>query len=309
MSRSLAEVQGWLRGNPSLAEVRARYPREWERVRREVSALEQAEDPQRVRDHLSAIVRTPVETPGRRRPEPQVIADHVHRYLAVTLLETAYLSAATGVTTGKVRLGLLGGLLAQRLLFVRDLERKQVSLFWFRVVWPFVRSRRTLMPLVRLRGFYCFYSRPLVRRLAELIGDRDCLEIAAGDGTLAGFLREAGVRVTATDDHSWSDAVSYPDDVIRLDARKALRSYRPRVVICSWPPPANTFERHVFTTATVELYIVVTTRHELSAGDWAAYRRQQDFDLTDDHDLARLTLPPELDGTVLLFRRRSLCVG
>lgn len=305
MSRRPEEVRDWLRGKPSLVEVRTRYPREWERVRREVSALQGVQDRQRLADHLAAMARSPQETPGRRRPESEVISTQVRRYLAVTLLDQAYLSATTGVRSGTVRLGLVGGLLAQRLLFARDLERKPVSLFWFRVVWPLVRSRRRLMPLVRSQGIYCFYSRPLVRRLAELVGDRECLEIAAGDGTLAAFLRRAGVRITATDDYSWGDAIRYPEQVIHLDARKALRTYQPRVVICSWPPAANTFERHVFTTASVELYIVVTSRHELGAGDWDTYRCQQDFDLTDDRALAELTLPPELDGAVLIFRRRA----
>jgi hypothetical protein len=309
MTRRLAEVQDWLCTKPSLAEVRRRYPGEWERVRREVGALRETPDPQRLKERLATIVQAPVETPGRRRPEREVISTLVHRYLAVSLLDQAYLSATTGVTTGKVRLGLVGGLLAQRLLFARDLERKPVSLFWFRLVWPLVRSRRTLMPLVRSQGIYCFYSRALIRRLAALVGDRDCLEIAAGDGTLARFLRQAGARITATDDHSWGDAVHYPDDVIRLDARKALRTHRPRVVICSWPPAANTFERYVFATPSVELYLVVTTRQELSAGDWDAYRRQEDFELTEDPALARLTLPPELDGTVLLFRRSPQITG
>jgi hypothetical protein len=304
MSRRLQDVQEWLRGKPSLAEVRRDYPAEWEQVRREVAVLQGSQDPQRLKDHLAALVRTPVETPGRRRPEREVISAQVHRYLAVALLDQAYLSATTGVMSGKIRLGLVGGFLAQRLLFVRELERRPVSLFWFRVVWPLVRSRRTLMPLVRQKGIYCFYSRALIRRLADLIGDRSCLEIAAGDGTLTAFLRAAGVQITATDDHSWGDAVHYPEDVVRLDARKALRSYQPQVVICSWPPPANVFERQVFTTASVELYLVITTRHELGAGDWDVYRAQQDFELVDDPRLARLTLPPELDGAVLVFRRR-----
>jgi hypothetical protein len=110
------------------------------RVRREVAVLPAAQDPERLREHLAAMARTPVETPGRRRPEREVISAQVHRYLAVALLDQAYLSATTGVTSGKIRLGLVGGFLAQRLLFVRDLERKPVSLFWFRVVWPLVRG-------------------------------------------------------------------------------------------------------------------------------------------------------------------------
>jgi hypothetical protein len=303
--RRLPDVQEWLRGRPPIAQVRRDFPAEWERVRREVAVLQAARDPERLREHLAAMVRAPVETPGRRRPEREVISTQVHRYLAVALLDQAYLSATTGVTSGKIRLGLVGGFLAQRLLFVRDLERKPVSLFWFRVIWPLVRSRRALMPLVRQKGIYCFYSQPLIRRLAELVGDGSCLEIAAGDGTLAAFLRAAGVQVVATDDHSWADAVRYPEDVVRLDARKALRRYRPQAVICSWPPPANGFERHVFTTPSVDLYLVITTRHELGAGNWDAYREQQDFELLDDPGLARLILPPELDGAVLVFRRRG----
>jgi 2-polyprenyl-3-methyl-5-hydroxy-6-metoxy-1,4-benzoquinol methylase len=47
------------------------------------------------------------------------------------------------------------------------------------------------------------YSRRLVEELSALIGERECLEIAAGDGTLARFLEAEGVRITATDDHSW----------------------------------------------------------------------------------------------------------
>jgi hypothetical protein len=304
MSRSLTEVQDWLRGKPSLAEVRRDYPHEWEQVRRDVAAFQESQDQQRLKEHLTALVQVPVQTPGRRRPEREIISAYVKRYLAVLLLDQAYLSATTGVTSGKVRLGLIGGSLAQRLLFVRDLQRKPVSLFWFRIVWPLVRSRRALMPLVRQKGIYCFYSRPLIRKLAELIGDRSCLEIAAGDGSLSTFLEAAGVQITATDDHSWSDAIRFPDEVIRLDARKALNTYQPQVVICSWPPPGNTFERHVFTTASVELYIVIATHQELSAGDWEAYRRQEHFDLVDDKRLGQLTLPPELDGAVLVFTRR-----
>jgi hypothetical protein len=81
--------------------------------------------------------------------------------------------------------------------------------------------------------------------------------------------------------------------------------HQPQVVLCSWPPAGNSFERQVFATACVELYIVITTQHELSAGDWTTYRNQRDFDLVDDAKLGRLVLPPDLDGAVLVFRRRS----
>jgi hypothetical protein len=251
-------------------------------VRRRVAGVVAADDAQAVKAYLASLARVPVDTPGHRRPEAEVVAAQVRRYLTVESLQQAYLAATTGVTTGKVRLGLVGGYLAQLVLFVRDLEREPVSMAWFRLVWPLVRSRRVLMPLVRQKGIYCFYSRRLVRQLAALIGDRRCLEIAAGDGTLSAFLAAQGVDITATDDRSWSEAITYPEQVLCQSAGKALRVHQPQVVLCSWPPAGNSFERQVFAIRSVDLYIVVTTRHELSAGDRTAYREQRDFDLIDD---------------------------
>jgi hypothetical protein len=159
------------------------------------------------------------------------------------------------------------------------------------------------MPLVQARGIYCFYSRELVEELARLAAGRPCLEIAAGDGTLSRFLAAAGVPVTATDDASWP-AVTVPPDVERLDARAALRAHPAPVVLCSWPPAGNAFERAVFATPAVETYVVVASRHRFAAGDWAAYERQRAFDWDVDERLSRLVLPPELDPAVLVFRRR-----
>jgi hypothetical protein len=306
VSRRPEQVLEWLRTRPSLADVQQAYPAEWERVSRQVASLVEADDEEAVKAYLAATARPPVPTQGRRPPERELIAVQVRRYLTVEALNQAYLQASTGVTEGTLRLGLVGGSIAQRLLFRRDLERKPVSMPAFRVGWPLVgrRNRRALMPLVREQGIYCFYTRTLVRRLAALIGDRRCLEIGAGDGTLAAFLAAEGVDIVATDDQSWSDAVRYPADVIRESATKALRTREPQVVVCSWPPAGNTFERHVFTTPSVETYVVVTTHHEVGAGDWAAYRAQRDFDLVDDARLGRHVLPPSLNGAVLVFQRR-----
>jgi hypothetical protein len=189
------------------------------------------------------------------------------------------------------------------LLFARGLERKPVSLTRFRLLWPLIWQRRRVLPLVQPKGIYCFYSGALIAALAARIGERPCLEIGAGDGTLSRFLTARGVDVTATDDHSWSHAISYPDSVIRQDAREALRRRHPQVVICSWPPAVNDFERHVFRTESVELYLVIGSRHEFAAGDWDAYRAQEAFELRRAPELSRLVLPPELDPEVYVFER------
>jgi hypothetical protein len=77
------------------------------------------------------------------------------------------------------------------------------------------------------------------------------------------------------------------------------------VVICSWPPAGNSFERHVFTTPSVELYIVIGSRHEISAGNWETYRQQTQFDLVEDETLGALVLPPALDPAVYVFTRKD----
>lgn len=305
MSRRPDEVLEWLRSKPTLAEVRQAYPAEWQAVERRVADLVAQDDAAAVTAALASMANPVADTPGRRRPVQETVSLRIRQYLTVEAIHQAYVAAETGVTTGAVRFGLVGGYLAQKLLFARDLERKPVSLFWFRLVWPLVRRRRSLMPLVRPRGIYCFYSRRLIKKLARLIDGRGCLEIAAGDGTLARFLAADGVAITATDDHSWQQSIDYPDTVLRQSAGKALRTHRPTVVICSWPPAGNSFERQVFETPSVELYIVISTRHELSAGNWETYRSQQGFELVEESGLGRLLLPPENDGAVLLFHRRS----
>jgi hypothetical protein len=127
----------------------------------------------------------------------------------------------------------------------------------------------------------------------------------SGDGTLARFLRAEQVDVIATDDHSWDAVVDYPQDVLPETAARTLSRRRPAVVVCSWPPPGNHFERVVFDTPSVELYIVIGSRHEAAAGNWDTYRHQTTFEMTTDERLSRLTLPPENHGAVHVFRRRT----
>jgi hypothetical protein len=240
---------------------------------------------------------------GNREVVAEALPHLAAARLARLAVERTLFAAATGTRGGPVRFGLWSGLLVQRLLFARGLERKPVSLRAFRAAWPLVTQKRLLMPLVQRKGIYCFYSRELVRALAALIGDRPTLEIAAGDGTLSRFLAAERVSITASDDQSWGHAVSYPPDVVRQEAAAALARHAPRAVVCSFPPPGNSFERRVFETPSVERYLVVTTRHRFAAGDWKAYQAQAAFEWSEAPLLSRLVLPPEIDPAVLVFTR------
>jgi cyclopropane fatty-acyl-phospholipid synthase-like methyltransferase len=146
----------------------------------------------------------------------------------------------------------------------------------------------------------------LIKALAGTIASRKCLEIGAGDGTLTRFLKSQDVQITATDNHSWKNAVDYPEWVIKLDAREALVKHTSEVVICSWPPAQNDFERYVFNTPGVQLYIVIGSCHQFAFGNWKDYKQQSFFDLEEDKKLSALVLPPELGAAVYVFRRKSL---
>jgi hypothetical protein len=297
---SAQQQRAWLEGDPPLAQVRERFPAEWAQVQRELKQAVEADDVEAIKAYALRVA-----APAPVRDAREAVSALARQRLAAGALKQMGVAAATGVTSGRLRFGLVSGWLTQRLLFAGGgLERKPVSLRAFKAFWPLVRQKRYLMPLVEPRGIYCFYSRPLIDRLAELIGDRPCLEIAAGDGTLARFLRDAGVDVVATDDFSWRTTRRAAPDVVQQDARTALRERRPAVVLCSWPPAGNPFERWVFATPSVESYIVIGSRSEFAAGNWEAYREQDAFELTEEPALSALVLPPEIAPAVYVLRRR-----
>ncbi|MBI5438670.1 MAG: SAM-dependent methyltransferase [Nitrosomonadales bacterium] len=309
-----AKALEWLKTNPSFDELCARYPEDWAAVQQDISAIigrGVAEELKAYLERLSAPVVSakPFHIKQQSGKSIEAVLSQLVRsrmaHEAVKKLCLSTLAADTGVAKGKLRFNLFNGYIAQKLLFYRGLERKPVSLFWFRLLWPLVWQKKRLMPLVQPKGIYCFYSRELVGALAEMIGSRSCLEIGAGDGTLSRFLKDRGVRITATDNYSWKNAVEYPEGVVKLDAREALGTYAPEVVICSWPPSRNDFERQVFNTPSVQLYIVVGSRHQFAFGNWNDYREQTFLGIEEDKKLGALVLPPELESAVYVFRRKS----
>ncbi|MDD2365590.1 MAG: hypothetical protein PHN84_05445 [Desulfuromonadaceae bacterium] len=301
----------WLKSRPTLKDIDHQYPELVEDVRSDiaeiishktsaelVSYLEQMNQKERV-------LKKGLYSNNRGEKNIGKLAVHLlSSRVAHLVIKQHLVSEASGVKKGKIRFNLFNGFLAQKLFFRVGLERKPVSLFWFRIIWPLVWQKRLLMPLVQPEGIYCFYSSKLVDSLVALIGEKDCLEIASGDGTLAAFLSERGVSVKATDDYSWKHEVNYPKFVTKQDAVDALREYLPEVVICSWPPAGNGFERYVFRSSHVKLYIVIGSRHHFGSGNWDDYNQQSAFDLELDERLSCQVLPPELDAAVYIFKRR-----
>ncbi len=295
-----------------LENLRERYPREWKRVSEELlNALSkgQAEEAaawlKTVKTDASQWQRRVKQSAGNPKVFEAAFPHLLRHHLARLALSKTSAALATGKTSGTVRLGLWSGTLIQRLFFTRGLERKPASMRNVRFWWRFVFDRKLLMPLVQSKGIYCFYSKELIQELTCLIGNRPCLELAAGDGTLSRFLLANGTDIHCTDDGSWNHAITYPADVEQLDAKQALIKYKPAVALCSWPPPGNSFEKAVFETLSVQLYIVIGSRHHFAAGDVASWQKQEHFDFGVDEKLSALVLPPELDSAVFVFRRKS----
>ncbi len=299
------DVEAWLRSDPTADELRSAYPQLWTEVQREIAEVLASGD---IDELVALSTRTaqPARSTRRRArsysDHQTIVEQHIRRLLAAETLRQVRTALATGVTEGTVRFNRRDGRRTQRLLFERGLTRKPVSMSEFEKAWPRIGQRRLLIPLVQPKGIYCFYSRELIAALADIVGGRPCLEIAAGDGTLSRFLTDHGTAVTATDDHSWTN-IDFPEAVVKQDASSSLRVHQPEVVICSWPPAGNRFERDVFLTRSVDTYVLISTQVEASAGDWNAYRRQRKFTMTERPDLSALVVPPEIHPAVYVFER------
>lgn len=292
----------------SLSELCERFPEEWEAVQQDISkTISRKNDA--VDNRSNGRKRTykglPNSQPKNKQGRDALVSEKIRKRMMHLFLKDQCVSAAIGVKQGKIRFNLINGFLVQKLLFSHGLERKPASLFWFRLIWPLIRQKRYLMPLVEPKGIYCFYSRELVKALAAIIGSKSCLEIAAGDGTLTRFLKDQGAHIEATDNQTWKHSLQYPDAVHNCDAKVALRNYKPEVVVCSWPPANNDFERSIFKTDSVQTYILIASRYEFASGNWTDYRKQTTFSLQEDKKLSQLVLPPELECAVYIFQRKQ----
>ncbi|MEI6808284.1 MAG: SAM-dependent methyltransferase [bacterium] len=310
----LAEYQQVVAGSFSLHRLKERFPEQWDAISRELTPLCEPEESRKLASAMQRISMAADAYHSRVKKSrgnlaviktafPFVIR---HQMIRLWLTNAYLLSVSDYGKEGKARLSLWDGFIIQRLLFRQGLERKPVSMAWFKIVWALVRrkQRGLMLYLVQQKGIYCFYSDKLVKALAGLIENRPCMEIAAGDGTLTRFLRQEGVSVRATDNHAWTRDIDYPDFVEKLDAESALRKYAPAVVLCSWPPAGNNFEKSVFASSSVKLYIVIVSRKAFASGNWEVYKKQLEFEWQEDPVLSGLLLPPEVDGAVLVFRRK-----
>jgi hypothetical protein len=110
--RSPAQQRAWLEGDPPLAEVRAAFPREWAQVQRELAAVVENDDAAAVQAYAARVAN-----PGPARDERAAVSALARQRMAADALRQMGVAAATGVSSGTLRFGLVSGWLTQRLLF------------------------------------------------------------------------------------------------------------------------------------------------------------------------------------------------
>ena len=287
-----------------------KYPKIKEMVMEDISAISKESSLEDIVALIDRYKTTASNAMGKIR-KSEGNPKTVNRYLpeiikariAIHIIEQLNSMAKSGKSSGRIRFNLWDGFILQKILFKKDLERKPASLFCFKLFWPFITNKKILMPLVNKKGIYCFYSKAFLKDLAMIIGDSTCIEIGAGDGTLTRFLNNIGIDCKATDDYSWKHYIQYPDFVENMDAKTALKKYKPETVICSWAPPGNTFEKSVFEMDSVKLYIVIGTKNPLFSGNHVTYQNQKNFNMELDPRLSVKILPPSKDNMVYIFKR------
>lgn len=101
-------------------------------------------------------------------------------------------------------------------------------------------------------GIYTFPTVELVAYLKTVIGDRSVIEIGAGHGVLAEALGIPATDSRQQEKEPWRSRiladgqppVRYGDNVIEVDAVRAVRRYKPDVVIACWVTHKYLRSRH-----------------------------------------------------------------
>jgi hypothetical protein len=172
---------------------------------------------------------------------------------------------------------------------------------------------------------YLLPTREFVRELAgsiRALGSRRILEVAAGDGFLAGALRRAAPELTvvASDSGAWADprarmnareqrqlrGVDVPGvrlgrSVLRLDAFEAIRRTRPDLVLASWLPPGALLDRLI--RAPVRHVLEIGAKDGVTPGAWSWRFAHEICDELEQHARCRLDERPgrELHTRVTLY--------
>lgn len=302
-------VAALLRQRPVLAELKVLFPAHWETVHAELRQLAAAENPAEIAGKLTLAYRAWQQAePDCRRLAAAFdrhTADRCGLHLLRRVALDQYCRALQRQLLGGGMAGLRDRLLFHLLIVPLATRPRALPCRLHRLAWRLLRNPAAVSAMLLEAGCYLIPPAELVREIRLVIGKRRTLEIGAGRGILAGCLRHAGVDITAVDDQSWEGTIPIGRDVLVMDGREALVRFQPQVVLCSWPPPGNSFEREILAHPAVEMYIAILSRHRYASGDHQAYAKAEGFRClkAETGPMAGMLLPPETGSVLYLFMR------
>ncbi len=288
-----------------------KYPEHWDGVKDQISNALKADRPEIVSELLvkaDAIARnwhSRAEAGSQSNKSRTEALPHLVKSRMIHLAIKKVLDRSLKLDDKSVVQSAFDKMLCNFLFYVPYGQHQAPNSLAVKALWPLVRNKTAAVARAKKLGFYCLYTDRFIKLVKNLSQNQNVLEIAAGSGVLTLLLQKAGVECKATDDLSWGHAVRFGRHVEDLEAAKAIKKYVPKVVLCSWPPPDNSFEQSVFLSPSVETYIVVGSRHHFATGARADYLKQNSFSMEVVADANHLLAPPGLEGEVLLFKRKT----
>ena len=127
---------------------------------------------------------------------------------------------------------------------IEQIKNKQIPEFYpNEMVSNLHMDRYTLRSdFIKTIGF-TLISKDWIKPLSQWIGNRKCLEVMAGTGSLSFALQQQGVDIIATDNFSWegnsnwNDNENYWTEIEHIDAIEAVKKYGKDIdiIIMSWP--------------------------------------------------------------------------
>jgi hypothetical protein len=238
--------------------------------------------------------------------DPSVAKQELIRSQMMLLAIEQFIQAYTGKNQ-KLSRGdrfVLGGILN----FVLSAGRS-LSMQYFDFAWSRLDAKAAAAASLQNAGYWSVPTKELCERLKELFHGRKVLELGAGRGLYVAGLRQSGVDILGIDDQSWAASQKHVSlaraHMQNMDAVEALNKIQPEVVLAVWPPPENQFEKHIFATNSVKLYLAVVSRHQFASGDWTSYKAvsKSKFTCTTNQSLNTLLRPAEAEQQMLIFRR------
>ena len=135
---------------------------------------------------------------------------------------------------------------------IEQVKNKQIPEFYpNEMVNNFNMDRISLRSdFIKTIGF-TLISNDWIKPLSQWIGNRKCLEVMTGTGSLSFALQQQGIDIIATDNFSWegssnwNDNENYWTEIEHIDAIGAVKKYGKDIdiIIMSWPYMDDTAHR------------------------------------------------------------------